>query len=424
MPRPCTPGGPSPSWLLSTNPPGKAYCLKLAATQHKWIGEYRQAAPLYRDVLALYRRTPPLFRTTTFDILSDLGFVSRMQNDFKEAVRWYRPALVEARRLYPAARFKSGHPRIAFTLNDLAGCLYNQGQRDEGIALFEQALAMRRRLHPKKDFPHGHPELVLTLKNLAIVLHNEGRLERSADLMGEWADLKLTSGAWEEKEFQTTFGFLVEMLLGRGDVVKALDHLRRAEEADGKPYPAPHPGTAVVVRWTGLAHQAGRDYPRALDCYRRALALREKLYPASRYPRGHAQLAQSLIDVGLVLDRQHKIRECLPYYVKGLEMNCRLYPQGHVDVAIAYNNVGVARLALGQVDAGMADLRKAVAMYEKLFPRREYPTGHPDLTLALYNLGRATSAAARSTRRWPVTAAPARRRRPRQPLRSQSSARP
>src|SRR6202035_1578484 len=54
--------------------------------------------------------------------------------------------------------------------------------------------------------------------------------------------------------------------------------------------------------------------------------IRRKLYPSSKYPDGHADLAQSLNNLGFVLKAIGQADKALTFYQQGLDMTRQLYP--------------------------------------------------------------------------------------------------
>ena len=167
--------------------------------------------------------------------------------------------------------------------------------------------------------------------------------------------------------------------------------------------------------------------------------MREALYPKERYPQGHPDLATSLNNMGLLLQKQGNYGEARGYLQRALEMVQALYPkerypQGHPDLAPSLNNLGgvlqaqgnygggagvppagagddpgalsqgavspgpsrpghqpeqPGRPALGpgQLRGGAGYHQRALEMDQALYPRERYPQGHPDLARSLNNLG-------------------------------------
>ena len=63
------------------------------------------------------------------------------------------------------------------------------------------------------------------------------------------------------------------------------------------------------------------------------------------------------------------------------------YPQGHPDLAMSLNNLGLVLSDRGPTARRRGYFERALAMYEALYPKERYPQGHPDLAISLNNLG-------------------------------------
>ena len=83
----------------------------------------------------------------------------------------------------------------------------------------------------------------------------------------------------------------------------------------------------------------------ALDKWRESLEIRQKLYPVSKYPGGHRDLAVSLNNLAAGLKATGRAEKALPFYEQGLAMTRTLYPEsqypaGHPDLVNSLNNLG------------------------------------------------------------------------------------
>jgi len=125
----------------------------------------------------------------------------------------------------------------------------------------------------------------------------------------------------------------------------------------------------------------------ALDKMVHALAMREKLFLPMDYPHGHADLAQSLYNVGFLLQSQCEYGKASPFLEKALAMRQQLYPQGHPDLANSLNNMGLLLHARGEDDKALRYHQQALAMRQQLYPNARYPQGHADLAASLNNVG-------------------------------------
>jgi tetratricopeptide (TPR) repeat protein len=157
-------------------------------------------------------------------------------------------------------------------------------------------------------------------------------------------------------------------------------------------YPDGHPDLAQSLSWLGGLLEAQGEYTRALPYAQRALAMRERLYPAARYPDGHPDLARSLNNLGALLEARGEYARAQPYHEHALAMWEKLYPaarypDGHPDLANSLSWLGGLLEAQGEYARALPYAQRALAMYEQLYPAMRYPDGHPDLARSLNNLG-------------------------------------
>jgi tetratricopeptide (TPR) repeat protein len=123
-----------------------------------------------------------------------------------------------------------------------------------------------------------------------------------------------------------------------------------------------------------------------------ALAINRRLYPPARYPDGHANLAVSLKNLGVVLQHLGSLTAAEPCYREALAMCRKLYPperfpKGHPLLATCLLDIGLSLKTLGDLTAAEPHLRQAPDMYRRLYPAERNPQGHPELALSLENLG-------------------------------------
>jgi tetratricopeptide (TPR) repeat protein len=148
-----------------------------------------------------------------------------------------------------------------------------------------------------------------------------------------------------------------------------------------------HPEYASCLNSLGSLLHAQGDYPGALDHYRRALAMREGLYPKDQYPHGHPELAQSVNNVGILLGNKGDYAGAREYLQRALAMGEAQYPQGHPYVARALENLGLLLKDMGDLPGAREYLQRSLAMRETLYPKDRYPHGHPELDQSLVGLG-------------------------------------
>jgi tetratricopeptide (TPR) repeat protein len=157
-------------------------------------------------------------------------------------------------------------------------------------------------------------------------------------------------------------------------------------------YPHGHPHLANSLNNLGLLLQARGEYGPALDYLQQALQMKQQLYAKERYPQGHPDLANSLGNLGSLLQAQGEYGQALDYYRQALQMNRQLYPkerypQGHPDLAHGLSNLGLLLKEQGEFSEALDYSQQALHMYQQVYPKRRYPQGHPQLAHSLSGLG-------------------------------------
>jgi CHAT domain-containing protein/tetratricopeptide (TPR) repeat protein len=156
-------------------------------------------------------------------------------------------------------------------------------------------------------------------------------------------------------------------------------------------YPQGHPDLANSLHNLGFLLQAAGQLEAARSYHEQALAMRQQLFPARQYPHGHPDLATSLHELGSNRHAAGQVESARHYYERALAMRQQLYPisrypQGHPDLASSLAELGLIRKAAGQYEAARGYYEQALAMYQQLYPASRYPQGHSRIATTLSNL--------------------------------------
>jgi CHAT domain-containing protein/Tfp pilus assembly protein PilF len=178
----------------------------------------------------------------------------------------------------------------------------------------------------------------------------------------------------------------------QGKYAEATEAARRALAIRERLYPGDHPDLAQSLNNLGVLLDVRGRLDEAQPYYERALAMRQRLYPEGLYPDGHPDLAHTLDSLAALLRRRGRLDEALPYLERALAMRQRLYPKGrypdgHPELAFSLNSLGLLLQVRGQLEQALRYHERALAMRQRLYPQERYPQGHPHLATSLNNLG-------------------------------------
>jgi tetratricopeptide (TPR) repeat protein len=320
-------------------------------------------------------------------------------------------AIASARRVLALERslFGNAHEEVADTLELLANL--QVARRDFAGARMSrvEVLRVRQRLYGAGDWRVADARQALAdlarwermspaertawmeagqLNDRTVQLDREGRgMEAVAVARQEVALCRRLLGEAHPR-LATSLNNLGSLLQDQGESARPLSLYRQALAMRQRlypesRYPAGHPDLANSLNNLGSLLQKQRDYAGALGYFRQALAMCQRVYPESRYPQGHPHLAVSLNNLGALLQDQGEYGQALGYYRQALQMKQRLYaaghPQGHPDLAGSLNNLGALLHDQGDYAGALGYYRQALQMQQRLYPADRYPQGHPDL---------------------------------------------
>ena len=286
-----------------------------AALQHHQAGRLNEAAPLYRQVLAIDPRHADSLNlagvvaheTGRPDLAADL-IGKALEIKPNEAsyhsnlgtALWKQGRLDAAAACYRAAIARNpNYPKAHFNLGTV---LWQQRRLDEADACYCNAI------HLKPDYPEAHDNLGTVRKEL-------GRLDEAVICY-----IRALAFRPDYPEAQNNLG---TVLWQQGRLDDAIGCYRRAL--------ALRPGFSEAHFNLGIAVGELGQLDAAVDCYRSALALRPD------YPEAYDNLGTTLKELG-------RLDEAVACYRKALELAPE-HPEAH-------SNLGIALLARGDFAAG------------------------------------------------------------------------
>ncbi|HVM47584.1 MAG TPA: tetratricopeptide repeat protein, partial [Candidatus Acidoferrum sp.] len=288
------------------------------------LGEFEKAEVAHRRALELRKRAPGEADGAATLSAIHLGRVLIGRRKLTEAEALLRQALSVQRKI-PDQR----QADLLCTLKELAVVLNTQGgasQRKEAEALAREALALARQL-----FPQDSAGVADALEYLGEVLKLSGQVDEAETVYREALRIRRKSPK-DEVDLSRSLMLLDGLLESRN---------KQAE-----------------------AEAIGRE----------ALALQRKLYP-----HGHPELANTLYELGRVLQRQNLPAQAEPLFRESATIWKAAQPK-----AMCLHYLGTALLSQGKCAEAEPVLRQAVAAWKELGPRAEVQVAG-----TLYYVGRA-----------------------------------
>jgi len=197
-------------------------------------------------------------------------------------------------------------------------------------------------------------------------------LEKTVERLGK----ELTDQPAVEAELRNTIG---EVYRALGESKKAEEMFRQALAIQTRLFGNEHAEVASSLVNLGVTLMDQDKLAEAEALERQALAMRCKLLGNE-----HQEVANSLNVLGLVLWNRGQLTEAETIHRQALAMRRKLLGQEHRDIAESLNNLGIVLTSQGRTADAAAMHREALAMRRKLLSSDD-----PDITVSLINLSSA-----------------------------------
>ncbi len=135
-------------------------------------GQYWEAEPLHKSLLAICEQVLGTEHPNTLGGLNNLAELYRNQGKYEQAEPLYQRAMEAKERVLGPE-----HPSTLGSLNNLALLYKSQGKYEQAEPLYQRALEARERvLGPE------HPDTLSTVNNLALLFADQGKYEQAEPL--------------------------------------------------------------------------------------------------------------------------------------------------------------------------------------------------------------------------------------------------
>lgn len=209
-------------------------------------GRFAEAEPFLREALEKYRRLLGEEHHDTITAINNMGYVLQYQGKLAEAEAFDREAVEKYRRAVGP-----DHPSTLAAANNLALLLQDQRKYAEAEPLLRETLAARRRV-----LGDEHPDTIACLGNLGRFLQAVDRLAEAEPVLRETLEKKRRVRGSEHPDTITSINNYGAVLEAMGRPAEAEAYYRDAMEKCRRVLGPEHPNTFITTINTGGALQA------------------------------------------------------------------------------------------------------------------------------------------------------------------------
>lgn len=309
---------------------------------------------------------------------------------YAEAQRGFEDALAISE------QFPPGDPRILKSLHNLAELLKAKGAWDEALSYFERSLTER-----ENAVQPDAADIARTTERLAAQYHAASKHERSAelyelaaqrfaaldsdaDVAASWNNLGiqamlLLDPERAERAFERAIAVRRESDGGGPGLSMSLENLAEARATRGDLEAAIagqseavaryreylSPGSVSIARSIEKLGEYQRRAGRLVDAER---SLREAVEILESKGDDHPELAQTLVNLGVVLRHRERYDEAESLYRRAIAIQEESLGDAHPDLGATCFNLGRVQELRGDLAGAEPSYRRASEVFERAFP--------------------------------------------------------
>jgi len=319
-----------------------------------------QEEAMHRRRLVGRKKARGVERTSTLDIVSNLGNLYRSQGKLAEAEAMYKRALAGREKVSGL-----GHMSTLDTINSLALLYRGQGKLAEAEVMYERAIAgYEKALGPE------HMSTLSTVNNLGILYRYQGRLAEAEQMYKRALAGKEKALGAEHPATLATVNDLGILYSDQGRLAEAEQMYKRALAGKEKALGAEHPATLATVNNLGVLYRDQGRLAEAEQMYQRVLAGKEKALGPE-----HISTLDAVNDLGTIYDSQDRFAEAEAMYKRALAGKEKALGAEHPATLNIVDSLACLYCSQGK-------LAEAETTYERVLAGKEKALGaeHVDIT--------------------------------------------
>jgi serine/threonine-protein kinase len=255
------------------------------------------------------------------------------------------------------ARGLSGEPAIQAALYQTLGSLYQRlGRYDRADELLRLAWDARIRLGGRE-----HPDALESEIALGLLQIDRAKLDEAERLEREALDISTRTRPAGDRLIAKATAALGKVLEERGAYDQAIPVLERAVKTYEAASPPPPEFAAALSQLANTHFYAGHmEASEALN--KRALEIDRALHG----PR-HANIAESLLNLGAIASNREQYADAVRYYREALDIMQEWYGEPHPQTASAMTILAQGLVRLRQYDEASSLFKRALATQESVY---------------------------------------------------------
>ena len=336
------------------------------AILYKSRGQYREALPLFQQVLEIYSESLGTNHIQYAAALNNLANLYGLMGRYKDALSFYQRTLEIV-----SEHLGTEHPDYANSLNNLAILYESMGRYREALPLLRQVLEIFGTILGVED-----PDYAVCLNNLADLYESMGQYNDALPLVQQSLEIRRQSLGLDHPEYAQSLNVIANLYKLMGQYDKSLPLYQECIKIRRQNLGNSHPDYATSLDNLADLYYLIGQYDNAIYFYQQSLEIRRQ-----SLGNDHPYYAISLNNLAAIYQSIGQYEEGLSLARQSLEIRGKSLGVNHPDYAQSLNNLAILYMSIGQYE-------KAILLHQQVLGIRHKSLGikHPDYATSLNNL--------------------------------------
>ena len=336
------------------------------AILYKSRGRYREALPLFQQVLEIYSESLGTNHIQYATALNNLANLYESMGRYKDALSFYQRTLEIV-----SEHLGTEHPDYANSLNNLAILYESMGRYREALPLLRQVLEIFGKILGVED-----PDYAVCLNNLANLYESMGQYNDALPLVQQSREIRRQSLGLDHPEYAQSLNVIANLYKLMGQYDKSLPLYQECIKIRRQNLGNSHPDYATSLDNLADLYYLIGQYDNAIYFYQQSLEIRRQ-----SLGNDHPYYAISLNNLAAIYQSIGQYEEGLSLARQSLEIRGKSLGVNHPDYAQSLNNLAILYMSIGQYE-------KAILLHQQVLGIRHKSLGikHPDYATSLNNL--------------------------------------
>jgi len=321
---------------------------------HYSKGEYAKAIEFHEKCLAIWLKVMGAEHADVATSYYSIGLAHYSKGDYATSLEFYEKCLAIRLKVLGAE-----HVDVATSYYSIGAAHYSKGEYTKAIEFYEKSLTIRLKVLGAE---HADTKNALAWLNYSKTAKEAAASQAAAK--GEAEKQAMLAQATSDNS--TGLAYHID-----GEYAKAIEFYKKCLAIRRKVLGAEHADVVTSYSWIGEAYRMDGEYAKAIEFHEKCLVIQLKVLGAE-----HVDVATSYSSIGLAHSKKSEHVEAIEFHEKCLAIRLKVLGAEHKDVAWSYYSIGLAEYNKGEYTKAIEFFEKSLNIRLKVLGAEHADTKH------------------------------------------------